>query len=408
MLGGIIGVCAGFLAVLAARLLANCEFKLPRFNAKDEERPSEKSDRARIVEHCRRCAHHKFDSKRGLICKLTDNYGDYQDTCEHFYHENDYTVKQRAETEKRIAEAEQMGLLTKRAIQSVLFHEGCTILEDEEPRNGRFETIPFEDNDCKFVLAFDLPNVIINCIFSMKMDIRLARAIAAEIAESLMVVKIFVSKSFNNNGVADVRFAIETLVQYTDEFRVQFPQYMDILAEAQLRFGELLKKYGTYDNLRRRDIYNKEYREFPDIVDAVTDGQQHPIELYSEEWLRRDMRWGCAPSMQAEWDAFRILRVDNYGDYKLILYQFPEPKEVPEALYGAVLLDTTTNHADYYTLEYSYNGKWVYGSTSRGKHFNYGEVDSPDLELFVAWIFSSGKKLLHYTDMNRNNNEKAN
>lgn len=396
------------MAVLAARLLADCEFKLPRFNAKNEEQPSEKNDRARVVEHCRRCAHHKFDPKRGLICKLTDNYGDFQGMCEHFYHENDYTVKQRAETEKRIAEAEQMGLLTKRAIQSVLFHEGCTILEDEESGNGRFDTIRFENNECKFVLAFDLPIVMINCIFGVKMDMRLARAIAAEVAESLVVVKIYTSESSDDDGVVTVRFAVETLVQYTDEFRVQFSRYMNILAEARQRFGALLEKYRTYDNLRRSDIYNKEYHEIHAIVDGVTDGNINPEALSDESGLRGYLRRDCDPSMQAEWDAFRIVRVDNYGDYKLIIYQFPEPKEVPEALYGAVLLDTTTNHADYYTLEYSYNGKWVYGSTSRGKHFNYGEVDTPNLELFILWILSSDKKLLHCTDLNRNDNETIN
>ena len=408
MLGGIIGVCAGFLAVLAARLLANGEFKFPRFNAKDKEQPSENNDRARVVEHCQRCAHREFDPKRGLICKLTDNYGDFQNKCQKFYLDDAYFVKQYI-TEQHITEYEQQDILSKHAIQSVLFHWGYTILEDDEPHNGRFDTIRFENNECKFVLAFDLPIVMINCIFGVKMDIRLARAIAAEVAESFVVVKIYVSKSFNNNGVADVRFAIETLVQYTDEFRVQFPQYMDILAEARQRFGSLLEKYGTYDSLRRRNIYDKEYHEIPAIVDGVTDGNINPEALWDDEsGLRGYLRRDCAPSMQAEWDAFRILRVDNYGDYKLIIYQFPEPKEVPEALYGVVLLDTKTHRAEYYTLEYSYNGKWVYGSTSRGKHFNYGEVDSPDLELFVAWIFSSDKKLLHYTDLSSNDNETVN
>ena len=183
---------------------------------------------------------------------------------------------------------------------------------------------------------------------------------------------------------------------------------MEIIAEAQQRFGELLDKSETYDSLRRSDIYNKEYHEIHTIVDGVTAGYIIPEALLDERGMRNYLRELCHPAMQAEWDAFKILRVDNYGDYKLIIYQFPEPKEVPEALYGAVLLNTTTNTADYYTLEYSFNGKWVYGSTSHGKHFNYGEVDTPNLEIFVLWILSSDKQLLHCTDLNRNDNEIVN
>lgn len=76
---------------------------------------------------------------------------------------------------------------------------------------------------------------------------------------------------------------------------------------------------------------------------------------------------------------------------------------------GAGLLTLFITHkADYYTLEYSANGKWVLGSTSRGKHSNYGEVDTSDLEQFIAWIFNSNKQLCYYTDMYGHETQKVN
>ena len=41
-------------------------------------------------------------------------------------------------------------------------------------------------------------------------------------------------------------------------------------------------------------------------------------------------------------------------DHTVIFYNFPEPRQIPEALYGAVLINNITGKAKYYTLEYGY------------------------------------------------------
>lgn len=43
----------------------------------------------------------------------------------------------------------------------------------------------------------------------------------------------------------------------------------------------------------------------------------------------------------------------------IILYTFPQPEEMPEALYGAILFDQSTGDVKYFTLEASYEGRWA-------------------------------------------------
>ena len=302
------------------------------------------------------------------------------------------------------------GRLTQKKIIERLRIDGFQPHQDADGEIG------FKANGDKYWISYDAPKFTLRSIWSCKKeDIDLMRAIANKVMQDVVIVKVFVSDYIEEQETALIAISVETLISYEVELQEQFTTFIQIVEVAQRRIIEMRQKYEVEQSvtqevsiLRRRDIYNKEYVWLAGAVDAVTDGQLPPVALSDEDWLRKNMQHGCVPSMQAEWDAFRIVHADNYGDYRLILYQFPEPKEVPEALYGAVLLDTTTHKADYYTLEYSYNGKWVLGSTSRGKHSNYGEVETPDLEQFIAWIFNSDKQLCHYTDMYGHETQKVN
>ena len=70
----------------------------------------------------------------------------------------------------------------------------------------------------------------------------------------------------------------------------------------------------------------------------------------------------------------------------MVLYIFPEPRQVPEAAFGAVLINTTNNNAKYYTLEYSFDGALVLGSMDQTTHRNYGNLENPDLTSFIDWV----------------------
>ena len=155
----------------------------------------------------------------------------------------------------------------------------------------------------------------------------------------------------------------------------------------------------------KRTATSKYYRHGALTAYYPAENSQYRIFIMVENDLRKFphipyARYVCAPFLRKIIEYLECFVDAQEQTYKIALGEIK--------IGDAVLLDTMTNHADYYTLEYSYNDKWVYGSTSRRHHANYGEVDSPDLELFVAWIFSSGKKLLHYTDINRNDNETVN
>ena len=416
MWGGLIGVCAAIFGTFIARQFAECEFKKPYFKLEGRKKSTsltqdQHSDRTRIVRHCQKCAHHKFDPSQGLICGLTGKYGDFRDECEYFHHENEYTAKRRAEANLRGFENKQMRVLTKWDIQSVLAEAKYTVREEREEINDDREIYIAHfaiTEGVGFTLIFDGISLFINYDFTIKLDAELGQAIAKNVMESLIVVKTYVHESSDEDGSIDVRFAIETLVHYSDEFRVHFAKYVDILCEAARRFGRAMDEYNKMENKRRRSIYNKEYSVLPNLVDAVTDGKCGNGALGDEEWLREYLRQGCDEECAPLWDEFKIVQIERYGEYVFFVYRFPQPEVVPEALYGAVVLDSTTNQADYYMLEYSYDDKWMLGTLSRGKHSNLGEINSPNLEQFVAWIFSSNKQLCYYTDINGRNTQQVN
>ncbi len=131
--------------------------------------------------------------------------------------------------------------------------------------------------------------------------------------------------------------------------------------------------------------YELQYIFIPRVVDAVNNEELDSSLLYKvEDWSIWD-EYTCEKGCDVE-----VLDVDN--DYKLILYTFPEPNEIPEALYGAVLLNGVTNKAEYYTLEYGWEGAWIIGSKTLERHRNYGDLQSRERNDFVKWVTDRIKK----------------
>ena len=60
--------------------------------------------------------------------------------------------------------------------------------------------------------------------------------------------------------------------------------------------------------------------------------------------------------------------------------------DVPEAIYGAVLLNQATNEIKYFTLEASYEDKWAVCSRDTSMHSCHGFWDSADKAKFVEWV----------------------
>lgn len=194
-------------------------------------------------------------------------------------------------------------------------------------------------------------------------------------------------------------------VEYVDQFQRAFPRYLHSVELAVNNLFVSLNRYNrevqSEDN-SRGDIYNPEYRLIPRILQGMKTDHLLPDALVDEEWIRREIQTRCSSNeCKEEWDSFKINRVNKFGDYKLIIYQFPEPKIAPEAKYGAVLLNTNTLDSNYYTLEMSVEDRWYYGGVSEDRHLNYGEAESADLDRFIEWIFSNDKQIETSTDYNK-------
>lgn len=67
----------------------------------------------------------------------------------------------------------------------------------------------------------------------------------------------------------------------------------------------------------------------------------------------------------------------------LVVFEFPMPFDLPLAKYGAIYINQGTRDYQYLTLEFSPTGKFVLGSTSQERHFNYGQREDMSKEDFI-------------------------
>ena len=138
---------------------------------------------------------------------------------------------------------------------------------------------------------------------------------------------------------------------------------------------------------KRHDIrYHVQQYFIPEMVECIKDGYLPFIALFpSAQWyinLRMDYELEDLKAAKV-WESFEKIQVD---DTMIILYTFPQPEEVPEALYGAVLLNHSANDLKYFTLEASYEGKWAVCSKDTSKHSCLDFWDSADKDKFIQWV----------------------
>jgi hypothetical protein len=198
---------------------------------------------------------------------------------------------------------------------------------------------------------------------------------------------------------------IDFFMEYVDHFEQLFPRYLHSVELAVNNLFVSMERYNkdgqNVDN-PLSDIYNSEYRFIPHMLQAVKSDRLMPDALVDEEWIRKEVQTQCNTKESAlEWNNFKINRVQNFGDYKLIVYQFPEPKIAPQAKYGAVLLNTNTLDSNYYTLEMSIEDRWFYGGVSEDRHLNYGVAPSDRLDQFIEWVLGEQKTIKLSTDYNK-------
>ena len=139
---------------------------------------------------------------------------------------------------------------------------------------------------------------------------------------------------------------------------------------------------------RQHEIrYDVQQYFIPEIVECVKDGYLPFIALFpSVQWysnLRIEYELEELKAAKV-WESFEKIEVDE--DNMIILYTFPQPEEVSEALYGAVLLNQSTNDLKYFTLEASYEDKWAVCSKVASRHLCLEFWDSADKDTFMDWV----------------------
>ena len=125
--------------------------------------------------------------------------------------------------------------------------------------------------------------------------------------------------------------------------------------------------------------YFLQYRFIPDPVAGVSKGEISPNAILATEGWEDFMKKHVDENFFLEWDDLHCDGIKINDTYVMALYIFPKPRQVPEAAFGAVLINTTNNDAKYYTLEYSFDGAWVLGSMDQTIHRNYGNLENPGL-----------------------------
>ena len=154
--------------------------------------------------------------------------------------------------------------------------------------------------------------------------------------------------------------------------------------------------------------YFLQYKFIPDLVAGVSKGEISPNDILATEGWEEFMKKHVDENFFLEWDELHCDGIKINDTYVMALYIFPKPRQVPEAAFGAVLINTTDKDAKYYTLEYSFDGTWVLGSMDQTTHSNYGNLENPDLKSFIDWVIerTQGAKSAMITTLPKEDEEK--
>ena len=117
----------------------------------------------------------------------------------------------------------------------------------------------------------------------------------------------------------------------------------------------------------------------PKLVANINDGYLPPVAHYmSSEWnLGDDFYMGAG-------FYFNKLEIDD--DFMVVVYNFPEPEVLGEALYGAVLVNKNNNSAKYHTLEVGTDGSWYFCLRSLSNHLRVADIATRDRSVFLHWV----------------------
>jgi hypothetical protein len=141
------------------------------------------------------------------------------------------------------------GELTRKGIEEVLKFEGFYPQKGE--KNGEYESMTFKSNGIIYEIYYNTPQFIIRgCCGIDNGNYQLAQSIASKITTERLVIKVHIIELAERQGIG-VNFMIETLIHYTDELKIGFANYLDIINNAISNF------YEEYEQLQRNYAMKK-------------------------------------------------------------------------------------------------------------------------------------------------------
>lgn len=291
--------------------------------------------------------------------------------------------------------------ITHKTVINVIRREGYY------PKQDNSGQISFEvNNDETYLTWFDSSRFALIYGFKLAGDEQQIRDVVLQANQNIAMAKIYAYTDEEETGTLVIQIICDAFCNSESELQKKFGLYMRVIQGA---ISVFINEWNSTQNQiikseRRDHIYYPEFRWLPTLLEEVRLGNLQPGALTDEEFLLSIIKEHLVNTDDIkEWDSFKIYRVDNINIYKLIIYKFPEPKIVPEAKYGAVLMNSKTYEIDYYTMEMTFNNRWVYGKMTPECHSNYGEFDTPDLDKFVEWIFTKDKQVVAYYDYTKEN-----
>ena len=158
-----------------------------------------------------------------------------------------------------------------------------------------------------------------------------------------------------------------------------------LCAEALMR-----NDYTVFDPLARSVHRSKWYLQnkfIPMMADSVSSGYLPHLALESGpgwwEYIEGDydMRLNLEPG-------FYCNKLEMKEGHVIYFYNFPEPRSLGDALYGAVVVNKATLSVQYYKLELNLDKEWFLCEQTRDRHRILDTSKSRDRSEFINWILN--------------------
>jgi hypothetical protein len=148
--------------------------------------------------------------------------------------------------------------------------------------------------------------------------------------------------------------------------------------------------YAVFDPLTRSMHRSKWYLQnkfIPMMADCVSNGYLPHLALESGPgwWEYIEGDYDMRLNLEA---GFYCNKLEMKKGQVIYFYNFPEPRALGEALYGAAVVNKATLSVQYYKLELNLDKEWFLCEQTRDRHRILDTSKSRDRSEFINWILN--------------------